>query len=105
MKTQNWGKEFDKIYDEKRFTHKEYPIGKYRTKMELTNAVHPEKIKAFIRNLQVQVYQDIIDEAADAATGSGCLKLKFRCCGYHDACEDIIRKITKMAKEKGIKLE
>lgn len=50
-KAENWEEEFDKLYKENAFRSKEVPYKKYRTKLIISNAIHPEKIKSFIKQV------------------------------------------------------
>lgn len=42
----------------------------------------------------------VVGEIADLATGPMCLKQRWNCCGFHDACEIIMRKLTADMEEK-----
>lgn len=40
---------------------------------------------------------ECMEEVADLATGVGCLKEKWKCCGYHDACEDVMKRLEALS--------
>ena len=53
------------------------------------NKLHKVESNALARGRE-----EVIDIITDEATGAGCLKKKWNCCGYHDACEDILKRVN-----------
>lgn len=55
-------------------------------------------LKQFISKVSTQAKEEekekIIDIITDEATGAGCLNKNFNCCGYHDACENILKRVN-----------
>ena len=51
------------------------------------------KLVELINEYGEAVREEIIEEVAHLATGGNCDKTH-KCCGYHDACEDVIDILT-----------
>lgn len=60
-------------------------------------------IKEFLHSALTGLGNEMTDIVTDEATGANCLTKKWKCCGYHDACENILKRMEKIYDYKPLK--
>lgn len=62
--------------------------------------INRETIYERMRRIYEEAYdegkQDVVGIITDETTGANCLKKKFKCCGFHEACENILKRVEKL---------
>lgn len=58
-----------------------------------------DEASKFLTTALQGLVEEIVDIVSDEATGANCLTKKWKCCGYHDACENIIKRVDELSSK------